>query len=166
MISKDDAVSLSRGTELYHVYLKDSYGKPLHVRVNGACKTWATRPKQFRLPIKYGFRDCFYLHDGDEASKWVRDVRAIHDAGDFELFRRLMRGGIVRAVRGTVVPAETAKAFAEVEARRDILDVLDAGGWNKQRSRMLIGKTRSRHWEAMRAKYDTAMQHPSEEDVA
>lgn len=25
-------------------------------RVNGACKTWKTRPDEFSLPVKYGFR--------------------------------------------------------------------------------------------------------------
>lgn len=25
-------------------------------RANGACKTWKTRPADFRLPVKYGFR--------------------------------------------------------------------------------------------------------------
>lgn len=28
------------------------------VRRNGKCQTWKTRPEDFRLPIKYGLRDC------------------------------------------------------------------------------------------------------------
>lgn len=26
-------------------------------RLNGACQVWKTRPKEFRLPVKYGMRD-------------------------------------------------------------------------------------------------------------
>lgn len=30
-------------------------------RVNGALKTWKTRPEEFRLPIKHGLRDYGYI---------------------------------------------------------------------------------------------------------
>ena len=30
-------------------------------RANGRCKTWVTRPDDFRLPIKYGLKNCAYL---------------------------------------------------------------------------------------------------------
>ena len=46
-------------------------GKVITVRVNGACKTWKTRPNDFRLPVKYGFRECGYI-DQDNASDWTR----------------------------------------------------------------------------------------------
>ena len=30
-------------------------------RANGACKTWKTRPDEFRLPIKHGLYDFSYI---------------------------------------------------------------------------------------------------------
>ena len=30
-------------------------------RASGSCKTWKTRPNEFRLPIKYGLRQSSYL---------------------------------------------------------------------------------------------------------
>lgn len=35
------------------------------VRRNGKTKTWVTRPDEFRVPIKYGLRDCFYITQND-----------------------------------------------------------------------------------------------------
>lgn len=37
---------------------------PIHPnkwRANGKCQTWKTRPDEFKLPIKYGLRECGYL---------------------------------------------------------------------------------------------------------
>lgn len=44
-------------------------GPPLECRANGVCKTWKTRPSDFRLPVKYGLRDCFYITP-DNAHEW------------------------------------------------------------------------------------------------
>ena len=37
-------------------------------RVNGACKTWKTRPTHFSLPVKYGLRGFHYIdhHNADQ----------------------------------------------------------------------------------------------------
>lgn len=35
--------------------------KPIHWRANGKCKTWKTRPDEFRLPIKHGLWDYGYI---------------------------------------------------------------------------------------------------------
>jgi hypothetical protein len=45
----------------YHVSLKNSDGTALRCRANGRCQTWKTRPDDFRLPVKYGLRECFYI---------------------------------------------------------------------------------------------------------
>lgn len=34
-------------------------------RRNGATKTWKTRPAEFRVPIKYGLKECSYLDQGN-----------------------------------------------------------------------------------------------------
>lgn len=61
MITKEQAVALRVGDILHHVRAKNRDGTPMRVRVNGACKTWKTRPQQFKLPVKYGIRDCGYI---------------------------------------------------------------------------------------------------------
>ena len=54
----------------YHRTLKDSRGEPVKCRVNGKCKLWKTRPADFRLPVKYGLYDCFYITP-ENASEWT-----------------------------------------------------------------------------------------------
>lgn len=49
------------GRTFYHRRMKGSDGRPLRCRVNGVCKTWKTRPEDFKLPVKYGLRECFYI---------------------------------------------------------------------------------------------------------
>lgn len=43
--------------------------RPIEVRRNGRTKTWVTRPGEFRIPVKYGFRECFYITQ-NEADAW------------------------------------------------------------------------------------------------
>jgi hypothetical protein len=44
-----------------HLALRNADGSPLRCRANGACKTWVTRPLDFRLPVKSGIRGYFYI---------------------------------------------------------------------------------------------------------
>lgn len=37
----------------------------VHVRRNGATKTWKTKPNEWRLPVKYGLRDAFSITQAD-----------------------------------------------------------------------------------------------------
>lgn len=60
-MTKDQAMSLSRGTRLNHVSAKQSNGRPKQCRVNGACKTWKTRPDEFSLPVKQNLNDFGYI---------------------------------------------------------------------------------------------------------
>jgi hypothetical protein len=68
MVTKEQAVNAHYRQEFYHISLKNSDGTPVRCRVNGKCKTWKTRPDEFRLPVKYGLYDCFYIdhHNADE----------------------------------------------------------------------------------------------------
>lgn len=43
--------------------------RPIEVRRNGATKTWKTRPGEFRIPVKYGMYEYFYITDKD-AAEW------------------------------------------------------------------------------------------------
>jgi hypothetical protein len=67
MITKSDAMTVR---EFYHVKLRNADGTAVRCRVNGACKTWKTRPDDFRLPVKYGLKDCFYIEPGN-AADWL-----------------------------------------------------------------------------------------------
>lgn len=41
--------------------LKNADGSPVRCRANGKVKRWKTRPTEFRLPVKYGLKQCFYI---------------------------------------------------------------------------------------------------------
>jgi hypothetical protein len=52
----------------YHRKLTYADGvRPIEVRRNGQTKTWKTRPGEFRIPVKYGFKECFYITQNDAA---------------------------------------------------------------------------------------------------
>lgn len=53
-----------------HVKLKNRDGTPVRCRVNGRCKTWKTRPGDFRLPTCYGLRGYFAITPSN-AHEWV-----------------------------------------------------------------------------------------------
>ena len=65
MVTKELALTAQR---FEHIRLKNADGTPVRCRANGACKTWKTRPNEFRLPVKYGLKRCFYIteHNADE----------------------------------------------------------------------------------------------------
>ena len=70
MISKEIAVSLKHGQILHHVSVKNADKSPARCRVSGKCQTWKTRPTEFKLPVKYGLLDSFYITE-DNAKDWV-----------------------------------------------------------------------------------------------
>ncbi len=70
MVSRDDALQATYATTFYHVTLRNADGSAVRARVNGRCKTWKTRPAEFRLPVKYGLRDCFYITETN-ADEWL-----------------------------------------------------------------------------------------------
>jgi len=69
MITKEQAVSSQYRHEFHHVTEKNADGTAVRCRVNGQCKTWKTRPEEFRLPVKYGLKQCFYI-DQNNANEW------------------------------------------------------------------------------------------------
>lgn len=71
MITKQIAIEAKYRQEFHHINLKNADKSPVRCRVNGACKTWKTRPNEFRLPVKYGLKSCFYI-DQDNAAQWVK----------------------------------------------------------------------------------------------
>ena len=69
MITKQDALSARHRQTFHHVTAKNRDGSPARCRVNGACKVWKTRPNEFKLPVKYGLYDCFYITERN-AVEW------------------------------------------------------------------------------------------------
>jgi len=69
-MTRNDAIKASYRDEFYHRTLRNSDGTAVRCRVNGTCKTWKTRPDDFRLPVKYGLKECFYITP-DNAGDWT-----------------------------------------------------------------------------------------------
>jgi hypothetical protein len=69
VITKKQAIAAQYRDQFHHVNAKNADGTPCRCRVNGACKTWKTRPDDFRLPVKHGLRDCFYITP-ENAHEW------------------------------------------------------------------------------------------------
>lgn len=56
-----------------HKTLKNSDGTPVRCRRNGKTKLWVTRPTEFRIPVKYGLREHFYI-DHNNAHNWEAKI--------------------------------------------------------------------------------------------
>jgi len=55
----------------WHKTAKRSDGRTaIGVRRNGSTKTWKTRPGEFRIPVKYGMYEYFYITDKN-ADEWT-----------------------------------------------------------------------------------------------
>lgn len=66
MITKEQAMTRR---EFWHLTYRNADGTPLRVRANGKCKTWKTRPEEFKLPVKHGLRDYLYI-EHNSAHAW------------------------------------------------------------------------------------------------
>lgn len=54
-LKMEDCVHAQHGDLVYMI--GSAIGVSHRYRVSGRCKTWKTRPGEFRLPIKYGLRE-------------------------------------------------------------------------------------------------------------
>lgn len=70
MITKLIATECHHNQVFEHVTLKNADGTPVRCRKTGQCKTWKTRPDEFKLPVKHGLKTCFYITQ-DNAHKWT-----------------------------------------------------------------------------------------------
>jgi len=61
MVTRAQVNKMSWNTTIYDKKYKNADGSAVRYRVNGALKTWKTRPTEFQLPIKHGLRDYGYL---------------------------------------------------------------------------------------------------------
>ena len=69
MITKEIAVNSQYRQIFHHISLKNADMTPVRCRVNGKCKTWVKSPANFRLPVKHGLKQCFYINQ-DNAMQW------------------------------------------------------------------------------------------------
>ncbi len=60
-ITKQVAMLLPKRQRLFHVTEKNADGSRKHCWVNGKCKTWQDKPAEFRLPVRRGLREYFYI---------------------------------------------------------------------------------------------------------
>lgn len=67
MITKDQAIT-ARNFE--HVSAKNADGTALRARASGQCKVWVKSPERFKLPVKYGLYQSFYIEETN-ASEWI-----------------------------------------------------------------------------------------------
>ena len=47
--------------EFWHRTITNADGTPARCRKTGKLKTWKTRPQDFKLPVKHGLKNSFYL---------------------------------------------------------------------------------------------------------
>ncbi len=69
MVTKEQAVASQYRQEFTHTTIKNADGTAARCRVNGQCKVWKTRPDEFKLPVKHGLYECFYITQ-DNAADW------------------------------------------------------------------------------------------------
>lgn len=70
MITKKQAENSRQGQIFHHVSQKNADKTPIRCRVMGVCKIWKTRPEDFKLPVKYGMYDSFYITP-ENAGDWI-----------------------------------------------------------------------------------------------
>lgn len=67
-VTPETALTANR---FYHRKLKyKGSDRPIEVRRMGRTKTWKRDPEKFRVPVKYGLRDSFYI-DQNNAHEWA-----------------------------------------------------------------------------------------------
>ena len=66
MITKNQAINFHN---FIHATLKNADNSPMRCRASGKCKTWKTRPKEFKLPVKHGLYDNGYITN-ENAGNW------------------------------------------------------------------------------------------------
>lgn len=65
-----NALTARTAPRFYHRSLKyKNSTAPIEVRRNGATKYWKREPSKFRVPVKYGMYDFFYI-DNSNADEW------------------------------------------------------------------------------------------------
>lgn len=60
-VNKENALTVQN---FEHISLKNRDKTPLRCKRNGKTQVWKTRPNEFKIPVKHGLYDYFYItHD-------------------------------------------------------------------------------------------------------
>jgi len=71
MITKQEAMTIREVFFIITNPRNNHYGEIRKARVNGQCKTWKTRPQDFRLPFKYGMYEYGYIDQDNAGGFWT-----------------------------------------------------------------------------------------------
>jgi hypothetical protein len=83
-----NARTVLTATAFYHRAITYKDGKtPVRVRKNGSVKLWKREPNKFRVPVKYGLRDYFYI-DNHNAHEWSTKPLPPPATGHIETFSK------------------------------------------------------------------------------
>lgn len=69
MVTKAQALEAHYRQEFHHRTARNADGSPTRCRANGQCQTWKTRPAEFKLPVKHGLKNTFYITEAN-ADVW------------------------------------------------------------------------------------------------
>jgi len=108
MITKEMAMQLELGQILYHKDYRNSDGSPERWRVNGQCKIWKTRPKEFRLPIKWGLKTGGYLDQTCPNNFFVNEDEALGRTMQYRLLKALWNADSKYIGEQMVISADVA----------------------------------------------------------
>lgn len=78
----------SRENTFWHRTEKKADGSAITVRRMGKTKLWATRPGEFRIPVKYGMYNSFYITP-ENAAEWT--TKPVADGPRPQKVKRTMR---------------------------------------------------------------------------
>jgi hypothetical protein len=70
MVTRQMAMMAHRGQIFYHKRERNADGTAARCRVSGQCQTWARRPLEFSLPVKYRLKHSFRIDNGN-AGEWL-----------------------------------------------------------------------------------------------
>lgn len=66
MVTKEEALT---GQRFEHMTAQNADKTPLRARANGACKVWKTRPDEFKLAVRIGWKGHGYITN-ENAHEW------------------------------------------------------------------------------------------------
>jgi hypothetical protein len=71
-VNRKNVERFSHNHTFHHLTERDSRGAPARARVTGKVKLWKRRPDEFKLPVKHGLKDSFYI-TRDNGNVWATD---------------------------------------------------------------------------------------------
>ena len=101
MVTYEDAL---KAREFWHMTLTNADGTAWRARRTGATKTWVTRPGEFKVPVKRGMNDSFYItpasaHVWCTPEKWPAEHVLFAVCGDLRIPPSQRRANVILAPR-------------------------------------------------------------------